>query len=75
MVCPGMTGDRGNGICEIVFMQFYIRFYAELCFRGKTGPMVVESSGENGEIRGKPYECLCGFVYPHKTCDEIMTFL
>lgn len=44
-------------------------------FHGKNGPTAGESFGENREFRKKPYVCLGGFVYPHKTCDEIMTFL
>lgn len=44
-------------------------------FHGKNGPTAGEPFGENREFRRKPYVCLGGFVYPHKTYDKIMTFL
>lgn len=74
-----MTGDRRNGVREMVremvFMQFHIGFHAEMCSHGKNGPIEDRFSDENREFRRKPYVCLGGFVYPHKRYDKIMTFL
>lgn len=46
-----------------------------MCSHGKNGPIEDRFSDENREFRRKPYLCLGGFVYPHKTYDKIMTFL
>ena len=71
----GMTGDRRDGVREMVFMQFPIGFHAEMWFHEKNGPIEDRFSDENREFRRKPYVCLGRFVYPHKRYDKIMTFL